>query len=392
MVNRLLFFSIICCALFISCSEKKANKVPDKTLSNRADSLLLDSISRTSITFILGKDEGSRNPYYSLANHYYRLNDSDKTEIVIDTIFSLLQVRNYLEKHPPKNGKPWGLINLVSHGNEFIDLSVKVFTNGDRTSAKSLLKAIQDSIFMPLDSNIVDLKSLIYLHGCAVGQNIGLLKTLGIAFGGYKKTIKVKASRLFEYYANLSKNKNPQMIRHYFAKVWYGFYKIDSIPDEYSLVKQFRARYPKDDVNWFEAIRRQYPSNPSEIYHISFGVPVVWEDFYEKQNQMPVLNTRVKQTKWFAGKTEFQALIKKTQIPINYFQIKYYNAVYNGKSGIFYSNKAKARAGVICVIKPLLSEDDSLKIKFVPYNPPANDTTYFRFGSSEIKHQLTRKL
>jgi len=379
----MLFFSIICCGLYISCSEKKTQKNSDQKSNNKLDRLFLDTVPRTSITFILGKDEArSRYPYFSLANHYYRINDSDRTEIVIDTITSLLQVRNYLEQHPPKNGHPWGLINLVSHGNEFIDLSVKVLPNGSRTSTESLLKAIHDSVFIALDSNIVDVKSQIFLHGCAVGQNTGLLKTLGIAFGGNQNPIKVKASRLFEYYTYLSGNKNPQSIRHYYAKVWYGFYKIDSTPDENSLVKQFKMKYPNDKINWLEAIRRQYPSNPSEIYHINFGIPVIWEDFYAKSEQLPSLNTKLKQAKWFANNTDFQALIKKTQIPSAYFQIKFYKSVYKTETENYYSNKAKARAGVICIIKPLLSEDNIQKLRYSPFIPPANDTNYFGFGGN----------
>ncbi|MFZ4400203.1 MAG: hypothetical protein ACOYO1_09225 [Bacteroidales bacterium] len=380
MIKRLLFSCIIVCLFVLSCSEKKSKEKLDSKQFQDTVSLVSDSISRTSITFILGKDETSRYPYFSLANQYYRINDSDKTEIVIDSLTSLLEVRNYLEQHPPKNKHPWGLINLVSHGNEFIDLSVKVIPNGDRTSTESLNSAIHDSIFNPLDSNIVDRKSLIFLHGCAVGQNKSLLKTLGYAFGGNKNAIKVKASRLFEYYTYFSENKNPQNIRHYYAKVWYGFYKLDSFPDENSLVKQLEMKYPDDKVNWQEAIRRQYPSNPSEIYHIKFGIPVVWEDFYEKKTDIPALNTKSKQDKWFANHKEFQVLMKKTQIPFEYYQLKFFTAVYKNETEIYYSNKVKARAGVICIIKPLLAEKDPLKTDFIPFKPHANDTNYFGFG------------
>ncbi len=383
-MNRVFFFfTVICCILFLSCLHRKSDKTTSNPTADSPNNISADTVPRTSITFILGRDDGERNPYYSLANDYYRLNKSDKTEIVIDTIFSLLGVRNYLEKYPPNNGSPWGLINLVSHGNEFIDLSVDVFKGGPRTSAESLLKAIHDTIFKPLSAKIIDSKSLLYLHGCSVGQNKDLLKVLGFAFGGPQTPIPVKASKLFEYYAFLSKNKNPQMIRHYFAKVWYGFYKYDSIPDEKGLVAQFQSSYPQDKVNWLEAVRRQYPANPSEIYHITFGIPVIWEDFYARKELMPVLNTKTKQANWFANNRRFQALIKKTKVPLNYFNIKYYNSVYKSKSAIIYSLKVKARVGVICIIKPLITDGD----KFTPFNPPENDTLYFSFGTPFMDNQ-----
>ena len=380
MFRYIFFFICVFCILFVSCSDNESGKIAAKSTTVET----IDTVARTSITFILGKDQGQKNPYYALANSYYRINKSEKTEIVIDTIFSLLEVRNFLEAHPPVNGRPWGLINLVSHGNEFIDLSVDVFKGGPRTSAESLLKAIEDSVFKPLSTGIVDSKSQLFIHGCAVGQNKNLLNALGIAFGGQNNPIAVKASKLFEYYGYLVMNKNPQMIRHYFARVWYGFYKYDSLPDDRGLVEQFRSAYPADDVNWQEGVQRQYQLNPSEIYHITFGLPVVWEEFYENKELMPVLNTKKKQDDWFANNNEFQALINKTRIPFKYFQIKYYNSVYRDSSAFIYAIKAKARVGVICIIKPLIAEADSLQMKFTPFNPPADDTSYFSFGLTAL--------
>src|SRR5205807_8032666 len=92
--------ALIACLLISACSKKKESIA----VSNTA----VDSLPRERITFILGKDENPRNPYYSLANDYYRLNDSEKTEIVIDTIFSLSGVMDYLAKNRPINGRPWG--------------------------------------------------------------------------------------------------------------------------------------------------------------------------------------------------------------------------------------------------------------------------------------------
>ena len=82
-----------------------------------------DTVPRTSITFILGEDNSTYNQYYTLANHYYRLSPDDRTEVVVEGLTALSQVLDYLRKHPSDNGRPYGLINLVSHGNEFVDLT-----------------------------------------------------------------------------------------------------------------------------------------------------------------------------------------------------------------------------------------------------------------------------
>ncbi|MCX6256604.1 MAG: hypothetical protein NTW49_01675 [Bacteroidia bacterium] len=382
MTRFFFFILIICFSLFISCSERKRENTDDHSVSLTIKKYSAVRNSRTSVTFILGKDVGVSNPYYSLANLYYRMSVEDKTEIVIDTIFSLLGVRNYLEKNPPKDGRPWGLINLVSHGNEFIDLSVNVYPDGPRSSAESMMKSIKDSIFKPLSKNIVDPQTLIYLHGCAVGQNKELLKSIGLAFGGYVNPIQVKASKLFEYYSFSSGNNNPQMIRHYFARVWYAYYNYDSIPDETRLVSQLCSAYPFDYENWHEAVGRQYQTNPSEIYHITFCVPVIWEDFYERKESLPVLNSKPKQAIWFSKNFDFKKLIKKTGVPMNYFNIRYYTATYQSDSTVYYSLKVKARAGVMCLIKPLINKVDNSLMIYEPYLPDQNDTDYFRYWNS----------
>ncbi len=384
MVNRHFFSALIICMMLCSCHHhnKPEEKSTDTTLTN-SDSLDTDTFPRKSITFILGKDESIRNPYYALAGQYYRLSDSEKTEIVIDTLISLVEVRNYLSDHRPENGHPWGLINLVTHGNEFIDLSVYISPTGARVSEESLQEAIADTVFKPLDSLTIDKKTLFNLHGCAVGNNKGLLKFLGVAFGGNKNPARMKASKMFEYYAYLSQNKNPQMIRHYYAKVWYAYYKVDSFPGEAALADQLKTKYPADSIDWIKAIRRQYPSNPSEAYHINLNIPVVWEDFYQSKDSLPDLRTKTKQSKWIESKTEFLTLMQKTRIPRDYFTIKFYRLVYNSDSSTIYSNKVKAKAGVICIIKPVIRTEDSLSEKYLPFIPSEDDSVYFGFTGGE---------
>ena len=381
-VSRYLFPGFIICIMVVSCSRKGTEKkttIIQPGISNTSDVADPDTFPRANITFILGKDENTRNPYYSLASQYYRLS-KEKTEIVIDTMVSLLEVRDFLDAHRPENGQPWGLINLVSHGNEFIDLSVWVTPTGARVSEESLQEAIADNVFKPLDSLVIDKKTLFHLHGCGAGNNAGLLNFLGIAFGGKEKPARVTASRMFEYYAYTSPNKDPQSIQHYYARVWYAFYRVDSVPDKASLAEQLKTRYPGEDVDWTEAVYRQDPLEPSEAYHMNLKIPIVWEDFYENKEELPDLGTRAKQVKWLENKTEFRALMKKTGIPKEYFRIKFYTLVYNRGNDTFYSSKVKGMAGVICVIKPEVREDKLHSAKYIPYVPSLNDDKFFGFS------------
>jgi len=382
MGKRIIILLFCCAVFFLSCQKQQKAALPlvQGDVLREIQVFMADTVQRTSITFILGEDHTPYNQYYTLANHYYRLNPDDKTEIVIDSLISIKEVCDYLKAHPGKNNRPYGLINLVSHGNEFLDLRALAYPKGPRASAKTLLKAVQDSILLPLDTAILDGKSLIYLHGCAVGNNQELLNNLALAFGSRENGVKVKASKLFEYYSYLSKNKNPQSIRHYFARTWYAFYHPDSIPGDAGFVERFAASYPNDSVNWLEGVQRRFQSNPSEIYHYSFVVPVVWEDFYEEESEVPSVNSRKKRKEWLENNQPLLDLISLTNVPIDYFQFLYYKPKYMRNSKEIYSLRVRAKAGVMCLIQPVLATEDSLRAQLVAYQPAGDDPEYFQFS------------
>ena len=336
-----------------------------------------DTIPRISVTFIMGRDNSAYNPYYSLANQYYRLNPDERTEVVVDSLTALSQVLDWLRLHPADNGLPYGLVNIVSHGNEFVDLQMTVTPDGSRTSAESLCQAMADSLLLPLDSTIVDCHTLIYLHGCAVGQNQSLLDGLARAFGN---SATVKASKHFEYYAYLSANRNPQSIRHYFARTWYAFYHPDSDYNEAALVQQLRRRYPADTTHWREGLRRRLQDNPSQLYHYSFIVPCLWDEVFPSLAQFPAVNSLQQRHRWVADNAAFRALLDQTHIPLPYFQIKFYRqTLILDKDSLAYGLRVRARAGVICLIQPL-TVPNSMGSPFAPFRPSLTDTAFFAFS------------
>ena len=393
-MKRILICLFIITTLLSSC--KKESKVvpiiiPEKVdIPEVVEIIEEDTVPRTSITFVMGKDNSEFNQYYALANNYYRLSPEDKTEIVIDSINSILGVCNYLKNNPPKNERPYGLINMVSHGNEFLDLSALVYPKGPRASVTALQKAISDSVFTPLDTFIIDHKSLIYLHGCGVGNNQELLNNLAVAFGSEQNKVKIKSSKLFEYYAYLTKNKNPKSIRRYFAKTWYAFYHPDSIPASQEFAKRYSMLYPDEQIHWEEGVKKRFQSNPSDLYHFSFVVPVRWEEFYDEESDVPMVNTRKRRNEWLMKNEEFLDLIGKTGVPLEYFQFKYYKPKYTRHEKTFYSLQVRAKSGVLCLIQPLLSENDSLKALFMPFQPGEEDVAFFGFSETEERSDNLR--
>jgi hypothetical protein len=385
-MKKIIFPVFALCFLLFACKKKQELQHPEVVQEKiESPEAPQDTIPRASITFIMGKDASGYNQYYTLANYYYRLNPADKTEIVVDSLRSILEVCNFLRNHPPKNDRPYGLINLVGHGNEFVDLSARVYPGGPRTSVETLQQALRDSVFTCLDTAVVDAKTVVSLHGCGVGNNTDLVGLLALAFGSRQNGVKVQASKLFEYYAYLSKNKNPQSIRHYFAKAWYAFYNPDFAYGKQDLTEQLMRRYPEEQIRWEEGLDRRLQSNPGEIYHFSFIIPVIWEEIFDKESDMPELNSKVKKTAWLADNKAFTDLLSRTRIPREYFQFKYYKSKFDEDGKTYYELTVKARVGVICLIQPLIApESDS----YAPFQPSENDSLYFEVSKGKPESEL----
>lgn len=343
-----------------------------------ANTIEVDTVPRRSVTFILGHDNSVYNRYYEMAGHYYRINADDRTDVVVDNLTSLSQVMDWLRAHPDTvNHRPYGLINLVSHGNEFVDLQMSVTPRGPRTSPETLRQALGQRLVVSPDSTLVDSLTVVFLHGCAVGQNQALLDMLAEAFGG---RVTVMASKLFEYYAYLSRNRNPQSLRHYYARTWYAFHHPDSAVDNSQLVQQLKRRYPADKVRWEEGLRRRFQDNPAQIYHFSFIVPCTYEYFYASGESMPSFNSRRKRQQWVEQNEEFRQLLAKSHVPESYFQIRFYRQVgMNDDGQSLQGLKVKARAGVICLIQPLVYTD-STGCAYAPQRPVHSDTAIFAFS------------
>jgi hypothetical protein len=326
-----------------------------------------------------------------MANHYYRLASDERTDVVVCGLTSLSEVFDWLRTHPvvrtltpppPIDPSMAGLqdptyqrinlstykhINLVSHGNEFIDLQATVTPHGPRISTASLREALADSTLLPPASNVVDHRTLVHLHGCAVGQNQPLLDALAEAFGGEANVV---ASKLFEYYTYLSPNHNPQSLRHYYARTWYAFYHPDSAVDEAALVRQLQRRYPADSVDWRAGLRRRFQNSPDELYHYSFIVPVRYDEFYERPEDKPSVGSPAKRQQWVDSHPDFRALLDSTRIPRNYFQTKFYRlTTVTDDDRILLGLEVRARAGVICLIQPLTNT-----------LPTLADTSFFAFS------------
>lgn len=333
---------------------------------------------RQSITFILGEDKESDNPYYEEATNYYLSNPKAKTEYVVKECRSLLEVRNYLAASPPENGLPWGQINLVTHGNQWLGLSAKVTPYSKRATAEAINACIDSGGFEALPNQLLDQHSELFIHGCGIGNNPLLLQAITRAFGGADTFPTVRASKLFEYYTSVKNNANAIESERYFAKAWYTIYKRGYKPDNTILCNQLKAKYPDSKIDWQDALSREQPRYPGDIYFYTFEVPLKWVIEYGNEDSIPELTSSKQQLSWLRSQPEIIKMLKQVNIPAEKFnwwfrtvQVKHDDG---SRSPAIW---VKGYSTILCIIKPIIDQNQNARLLQTPFCPELDDKEYY---------------
>ena len=354
--------------------DKVIHKIPgigDNTFSN----LLAGAENqdyRENITFILGTDVSSKNPFYREAERFYRQDTEHGTEMVITDCLTLRAVRNYLSAHKPRNGKPYGIINLVSHGNRWQGLKVAVTSDYARTTNETIDDVFEKDNFPELPDEIVDDKSKIVLHACGLGDDAVLLKKIGVLFGGSKIRPAVIASRHFEYYYS----EEEETPKHMHARASLAFYKTGYRPGDIRIARQLRNRYPKQESDWRSILRKESPRWSGDSYHYTFNVPVLRIFDYPHQDSVPDLGTKAKQSAWLQQQKDLIRKLEELGIPPDKFDWRFRKIRLIGDDGSFVpAIRVKGYCTVLCVIEPLIEEDKFGNIN--PIEPSLSDTSFY---------------
>lgn len=380
-IYRILITLLIAVPLFVSLglSDKKNAEVSVKENKEIKSTVITSGDSqRESITFILGEDKKDSKPYYSLAFDYYKTDKSARTEYIINSCRSLSEVRDYLRNNPPGNGQPWGLINLVSHGNEWYGMSVPVTPESKRSSTERITEFVNTGKFASLSDSLVDDSTEIFLHGCGLGNDKGLLKIVAKAFGGNGKRPVVRASKLKEYYSSVRNTDEVLTSQLFYARTWSVYYKMKEKPDDDFLNQEFLKTFPDEKINWNAALSRTNPVTPGDVFHYTINVPVYYMKQYNSTDSLPDLSTEEKKIKWLALQKTLTDIIAKSKIPMDKFKWtirKIY--VKDAKKGNQPAISVTGWCTVLCVVKPLVTEKNSSTCIATPYCPALSDTTYF---------------
>lgn len=334
---------------------------------------------RESITFILGKDKASSSSYFHNAEDYYRYSKRDRTEYIETSCNSLLDVRNYLNNTSLSNGKPWGVINLVVHSNEWGGLSVPVYKGVYRTTCETLGFAIRNGYLRPLSDRIIDAESEIRIFGCAVGRDRKLLTMISKAFGGigYQRPV-VRATRYFVSYEIMRRDGVIYDCAQHISDVWYAFYSSSSHTSSIQIESQFRKRYPNANIDWKLALSRKKPEKLDDAFYKIFMFPAKWYVTYPKPDLIPDLSDKRKQYKWLNEQVELCEILKRYDIPLNCFDWKFKNICFSDKEGIkVYAVKASGRCFVICVLKVFTVQNEDNSDKIEPLIPLLTDCKFY---------------
>ena len=345
-------FTIICTILItFSCSKGQDNySINSKTAQ--------DTSERLSITFILGEDKEWDNPYYAQATNYYTHNSEGKTEYVITTCRSLVEVREFLTNNKPLNSEPWGIINLVSHGNQWLGLSVRVTPESKRASTERISQYIEDGTLSALPNSVIDENTGVFVHGCGVGNNTELLLLLAKAFRNADTIPQVNASRYFEYYTSVRYKGAIVRSEKYEARAWTVNYKMGYKPSDLILQNKLQTKYPDAGMKWQDALSRQEPRWEGDSYHYTFEVPVKWVIKYPDKASIPDVSTNAKKLQWIKNQTEVMEDLEKIEIEPEKFNWWFRTVNVRDENGVLCpAIWVKGYCTVLCVIQPIMEEN-----------------------------------
>ena len=322
LLSALVSYVLVTGILVIAYQFKDQSTAASEALAILQDSVTLPQSvieSRESITFILGEDKKDNNQYYHQASKYYALNPEGRTEYIVNSCRSLQEVNEYLKQHQPSNNQPWGLINLVSHGNQWLGLSARVTPKGKRATSERILEAIKNGELIPLTADVIDQDSEIFLHGCGLGNNHAVIPAVAQVFGQEDNLPVVRASRMFEYYTSLSGRSSNSLPERYLAKAFPVSYKMGYEPERQQLIATLEKTYPETPVDWNAALSRTSPRWPGDAYHITFEVPVKWVIPIENEEEMPHLKNKSEQMTWIINQQEITDRLAGMELPADKF-------------------------------------------------------------------------
>jgi len=323
---------------------------------------------RESITFILGEDRETDNPFYREATLFYSSHPDANTDYLVASCRSLGEVHQYLKQYPPCNGRPWEIVNLVSHGNPWSGLSVRISPGvAGRSTTDRINEAVDARVFEPYNDSVVDCETEIFLHGCGLGRSPELLQSVARAFRSTAGMPVVRASVLFE---NYSREQGALYPERYLADAYFVSYPMGRVPEKYELMNSFRDKYATAAIEWHTALQHESPRHVGDAYHYTMEVPVkvIVRDHDEAGDEA-----------WINTHPEVVAAVQRTGLTPEDFAWTVRDAWVNNDDGT--RTKAvyvRGYATLVIVLKALTTEGTAGIPR--PLRPDPADLRYYAFA------------
>ena len=343
---------------FTSCSQQ------DSTTGEGQSNSIAQEVSanlekRESITFIMGEDDEPGNLYYSNAKGYYQNHPEEKTDYLVTSCFTLLDVRNYLDKNPPQNGLPWGTVNIVVHANEWTGIGVPIAPNEKKKASPQVINwAVETGVFLPLKDELVDASTRIVIQGCASGKNSDLMKAVKIAFGDNDdQQPQVISPHYFISYESTIDGSGARSFQKYLVDYWYVSYPAGKRLGDIRLSRKFQERYPDLEKDWRDALSREAPRFPGDLYYYTFDIPVVWYVTYPDKSSRPTVSGEEQQLFWVAEQEALRDEIERLGFVPKDFTWTIRPTTYTFDDGVTEpAIKAIGLCTILCALEAIMEE------------------------------------
>ncbi len=257
--------------------------------------------ARERIAFILGQDEPGTPPMFRFARGYFLTDPGDRADRVVSGARSLKEALGHLAAHPASNGRPWGVINLVVHGNATGLMDTPVLPGGPATTTSSLAEAMGAGALPPLPPGRIDGDTEIRIQSCSLGRDPELLAALAEAFTGDGQPT-VRASIYYTAFAE----PLPGLFTRHLSQSWTVILDPGPPPDPQTLGTIFRKQHPGAPIDPVDALERVSPRFLGDPFTLEHPMNLTWSTVYGDPRQMPDFPGQARFESWLRSQLPFR--------------------------------------------------------------------------------------
>lgn len=332
-------------SILLALGVSLAGIAADRSLSPAPAATVMEG-ARPSITFIMGADDA----YYRKAEVHFRTHPVERTDAVVTDCRTIDDVLRRLDAERPGR-RPWGVVNVVAHGNPWTGLALPVTEGGKRTTTAALAAAAEAGAIRRLRRGAVDGRTEIRVMGCAVGRDAALLAALSRAFAAGGTAPRVVSSEGFQVFTVEEEGGAILSTARAEKEAWFSFFPAGRRPADLRLAQTFRRTYPTAAIAWLGALGRSAPEGAGKPFSLTFDIPVEWVVRYPVRGTRPPVETREEEARWLEAQGELRAYLETLGLRAEDFTWRVtYRDVLDGDGRSIPAVRALGMTTALCVL------------------------------------------